>query len=107
MYNGARICRGPQNTQRQRLFNDIFANVLPRPALHAASLALDHPRTGERIHIRSPLPKDMAQVIEALGGDPAEIEGQLMSGSPHEKQPDVYAALGDDKPRVLAAHGGK
>jgi hypothetical protein len=49
----------------------------------------------------------MAQVIEALGGDTAEIEGQLMSGSPHEKQPDVYAALGDDKPRVLAAHGGK
>jgi hypothetical protein len=41
----------------------------------------------------------MAKVIEALGGNTAEIEGQLMSGSPHEKQPDVCGALGDDKSR--------
>jgi hypothetical protein len=46
----------------------------------------------------------MAKVIEALGGDTAAIEGQLMSGSPHEKQPNVCGATGDDKPRVLATH---
>lgn len=102
MYNGARICRGPQNAQRQRLYNDIFANVLVRPALHAASLALDHPRTQERIHTRSALPADMAQVIEMLGGDTASIEARLMSGSPHEKQADA-CGLGTDKPRVLVA----
>ena len=88
-YNGARICYGPQNTQRQRLYNDIFANILPRPALHAASLALDHPLTEERIQTRSLLPDDMTEVIELLGGDAAAIDAQLYSGSPHEKQPNV------------------
>jgi 23S rRNA-/tRNA-specific pseudouridylate synthase len=31
-----------------------------RPLLHAAELALPHPRTGARLVIRSPLPADMA-----------------------------------------------
>jgi 23S rRNA pseudouridine1911/1915/1917 synthase len=33
---------------------------LPRHALHAAELALDHPLTGERVTVRSPLPADLA-----------------------------------------------
>ena len=79
--------------QRQRLYNEIFANVLQRTALHAASLELEHPRTGHKIHTRSPVPEDMAKVIEMLGGDTAEIEKQLMTGSPHDKQPDICQAL--------------
>ena len=45
----------------------------------------------------------MAKVIEMLGGDTVEIEKQLMTGSPHDKQPDICQALTKDKPRVLAA----
>lgn len=52
----------------------------PRPMLHAAQLALDHPRTGERVEFASSTPADMAAVIAALAvapdGDQSE-PGQL------------------------------
>lgn len=35
--------------------------------LHAAELAVDHPRTGERLNWRSPLPPDLQAVLEAGG----------------------------------------
>ena len=41
-------------------------NAFPRQALHAASLGFDHPVTGERMEFTSPLPGDMAGLIEAL-----------------------------------------
>ena len=41
-------------------------NAFPRQALHAASLGFDHPVTGERLEFTSPLPADMAGLIEAL-----------------------------------------
>jgi 23S rRNA pseudouridine1911/1915/1917 synthase len=34
-----------------------------RPFLHAGRLALDHPRTGERLDLRSPLPADLEDLI--------------------------------------------
>lgn len=37
-----------------------------RPFLHAATLELDHPRTGERLHFEAPLPDDLAEVLEQL-----------------------------------------
>ena len=79
-YNGAKICRGPQNARRQKLYAGLFGETLTRPALHAASLALAHPRTGETSLTRSPLPDDMVAVIEALGGDPAAVDAALMEG---------------------------
>ena len=100
-YNGTRICCGPQNKRRQRLYNDIFENILPRPALHAASLALDHPVTQERIMTRSALPADMVQVIEMLGGDAAAIDEQLMGGDPHQKQTNVAASRFDETGGVV------
>jgi 23S rRNA pseudouridine1911/1915/1917 synthase len=39
---------------------------LARPALHAARLEFDHPATGERIRASSPLPPDLAALVEAL-----------------------------------------
>jgi 23S rRNA pseudouridine1911/1915/1917 synthase len=39
---------------------------LGRPALHAAALAFDHPRTGERLAFTSPLPADLAELVETL-----------------------------------------
>ena len=43
--------------------------AFPRQALHAARLALAHPLTGHRLEWESPLPKDMAGLIEALQQD--------------------------------------
>ncbi len=37
-----------------------------RQALHAASLGFRHPRTGERLSFESPLPPDLARLINAL-----------------------------------------
>jgi len=43
-----------------RLYGSRLAERAPRPLLHAASIALPHPRDGERIRIAAPLPADMA-----------------------------------------------
>lgn len=40
--------------------------ALNRQALHAAVLGFEHPRTGEHLHFESPLPADMAALLEAL-----------------------------------------
>jgi len=42
--------------------------LLTRQALHAASLAIDHPTTGERLQLAAPLPADMEQMLAALRG---------------------------------------
>ena len=39
---------------------------LTRPALHAAHLALRHPRSGERLSLESPLPPDLDLTLAAL-----------------------------------------
>jgi 23S rRNA pseudouridine1911/1915/1917 synthase len=39
---------------------------LERPALHAALLGFDHPRTGDRLRFESPVPADLAQVLTQL-----------------------------------------
>ncbi len=38
--------------------------LIARPALHAASLSLRHPITGEFLHFTAPLPADMKQLLE-------------------------------------------
>lgn len=40
--------------------------LILRQALHAASLAIDHPTTGERLTFSAPLPADMERVLAAL-----------------------------------------
>lgn len=42
--------------------------IAPRQALHAATLAFRHPRTGEPMRFESPLPDDLAAVRAALAG---------------------------------------
>jgi 23S rRNA pseudouridine1911/1915/1917 synthase len=39
---------------------------LPRNFLHAAELQLAHPRTGERIALKSPLPAELQSFLEVL-----------------------------------------
>lgn len=44
----------------------------PRQALHAASLAFDHPRTKARLAFETPLPSDMQALINQLDGPTAK-----------------------------------
>jgi len=43
--------------------------AFPRQALHAATLELRHPVTGARLALRSPLPADLAELLELLAED--------------------------------------
>jgi 23S rRNA pseudouridine1911/1915/1917 synthase len=48
--------------------DDLTMLELPRHALHAARLALNHPITGRRLELEAPLPADMVDFWDALGG---------------------------------------
>ena len=47
---------------------DVAMPPAPRLMLHAAVLEIDHPITGERIRLSSPMPDDMRAVVARLGG---------------------------------------
>jgi tRNA pseudouridine65 synthase len=53
--------------------------ALHRLALHAQSIAFDHPTTGERIVATAPVPDDLSRVLEALDLSTTEQFGQLAS----------------------------
>ena len=44
------------------LYGTEDRDLIPRPALHAAALALDHPVTGEHLSFIAPLPADMKKL---------------------------------------------
>lgn len=46
------------------LYGDEDRELIPRPALHAARLALTHPVTGEALSFTAPLPADMIRLLE-------------------------------------------
>jgi 23S rRNA pseudouridine1911/1915/1917 synthase len=62
-YGGDQIIKGTTFTKYQQFIKNCF-KILPRQALHAKSLAFDHPVTGKRLSFNSDLPDDMVQVIE-------------------------------------------
>lgn len=62
-YGGDQIIKGTTFTKYQQFIRNCF-KILPRQALHAKSLAFDHPVTGKRLSFESELPDDMVQVID-------------------------------------------
>jgi 23S rRNA pseudouridine1911/1915/1917 synthase len=62
-YGGNQILKGTTFTKYQQFIKNCF-RILPRQALHAKSLAFDHPVTGKRLSFDSELPADMQEVIE-------------------------------------------
>jgi 23S rRNA pseudouridine1911/1915/1917 synthase len=54
-----------------RRFARRLLDVMPRQALHAATLAFDHPRSGERLVFESPLPDDVRALLAMLEREPA------------------------------------
>ncbi|PKN46339.1 MAG: RluA family pseudouridine synthase, partial [Deltaproteobacteria bacterium HGW-Deltaproteobacteria-17] len=45
------------------LYGKADESLIDRPALHAASLRLTHPVTGERICVEAPLPEDLRSLL--------------------------------------------
>jgi len=60
---------------------DLALPPLGRNFLHAAKIVFSHPRTGERIEIRAPLPTELHEFLYTLaktaGGDPTKIDAAL------------------------------
>lgn len=62
-YGGERILKGTTFAKYQQFVRNCFT-ILPRQALHAKSLAFDHPVTKKRLSFNSELPSDMQQAID-------------------------------------------
>jgi 23S rRNA pseudouridine1911/1915/1917 synthase len=62
-YGGNRILKGTTFAKYQQFVRNCF-EILPRQALHAKSLAFDHPVSRKRLSFDSELPADMQAVIE-------------------------------------------
>jgi len=64
-YGGDRIRYGKDEGQRRAFYRNLF-KMLPRQALHAASLGFKHPATGIEMDFEAELPQDMQDVAERL-----------------------------------------
>ena len=62
-YGGDKILKGTIYTKYKQFVDNCFA-LCPRCALHARTLGFIHPVTQKEMFFESPLPDDMAQVIE-------------------------------------------
>jgi 23S rRNA pseudouridine1911/1915/1917 synthase len=56
----------PRNASQELI---VTLRAFKRQALHAASLGFDHPRTGKRLALQSPVPEDFRQLLLALRDD--------------------------------------
>ena len=63
VYGGNQILKGTTFSKYQQFVKNCFT-ILPRQALHAKSLAFNHPVSGKRLSFDSELPEDMKLVIE-------------------------------------------
>jgi len=62
-YGGNRILKGTTSGSYKHFIQNSF-NILPRQALHARSLAFDHPVSGKRLEFEVPIPADMQEALE-------------------------------------------
>lgn len=61
-YGGNQILKGTTFTKYKQFIENCF-KILPRQALHAKSLAFEHPVTGKWLSFDSELPQDMQDVL--------------------------------------------
>lgn len=62
-YGGAEIRKGTIYSKYKQFIENCF-KICPRQALHAKTLGLVHPATGELIRFDSPIPEDMTALID-------------------------------------------
>jgi 23S rRNA pseudouridine1911/1915/1917 synthase len=75
---------GRQRTSQRRA-SDPLLNTLarfPRQALHAEVLEFSHPRTGDRVCVRAPLPADLRALVVALRGPRAKRRDDVRKTAP-------------------------
>lgn len=63
LYGGDAIRKGTVFTKYRRFVENCF-DIMPRQALHAASLGFIHPHTGEKMYFEAPLPDDFAELMD-------------------------------------------
>ncbi|MBC7448627.1 MAG: RluA family pseudouridine synthase [Hymenobacteraceae bacterium] len=73
-YGGAVLLQGPR-TARYRQFVANTLAILPRQALHAASLGFEHPDTGQRLYFETAMPEDLVEAIARWERYAAAVEG--------------------------------
>ncbi|MDG1912967.1 MAG: RluA family pseudouridine synthase [Crocinitomix sp.] len=61
-YGGDRILKGTTFTKYQQFINNCF-KLLPGQALHAKTLGVEHPITGERVYYDSELPEGFLKLL--------------------------------------------
>ncbi len=62
-YGGDKILKGTTFTKYKQFINNCF-KLCPRHALHAKTLAFNHPVSGNYISFEAPLPTDMQQLVQ-------------------------------------------
>lgn len=62
-YGGDQILKGTTFSKYKQFVTNCF-QILPRQALHAATIGFTHPTSGERMSFSSDLPEDMQEVLE-------------------------------------------
>ncbi len=55
------------------LYGAPVSSMIPRPALHACSLSIPHPVSGETLTFQAPYPLDFAQALERLRTPPPDM----------------------------------
>ena len=63
-YGGDEMRAVPYSPPNFKAFVHNAFVVCPRHALHARTLALDHPKTGERLQFSSPMPEDLQALLD-------------------------------------------
>ncbi|MBO4753657.1 MAG: RluA family pseudouridine synthase [Bacteroidales bacterium] len=62
-YGGNQILKGTTFAKYSQFVRNCF-DICPRQALHAGTLGFRHPRTGREMDFETPLPADMARLVE-------------------------------------------
>lgn len=62
-YGGDKILKGTTFTKYKQFIENAF-KLIPGQALHAKTLGITHPKTGEWMHFESELPQDYLNVLE-------------------------------------------
>lgn len=62
-YDGSRILKGTVYSKYKQFIENCF-ELMPRQALHAATLGFVHPVTGKELFFEAPLPKEFETVLE-------------------------------------------
>ena len=65
-YGGDQVLKGTTFTKYKQFVLNCF-KLIPRQALHAASLGFIHPGTNKEVYFETPLPNDMQEVMEKWG----------------------------------------